>query len=98
MRLQECELEGATTTIPTIRRILMSTKEQKNNTCYENAKQDEPMFTLIARDKLAPEIVREWAYRALASGTPIEKVTEARRVADEMENWQIKNGTRKVPD
>lgn len=75
----------------------MSTKAKGDNTCYENAKPNEPMFTLLARDKLAPEIVREWAYRALAAGTPMEKVTEARRVADEMENWQIENG-RKVPD
>lgn len=31
--------------------------------CYANAKPDEPMFVLLARDKKAPEIVRAWADR-----------------------------------
>lgn len=65
--------------------------------CYENAAEDEPLFVLRAQDILAPEIVREWAFRAVAAGTPIEKVDEARRVADAMENYQITH-RKKVPD
>lgn len=65
--------------------------------CYDKAANDEPLFVLRAQDMLAPEIVREWAYRAQVSGTPIEKVEEARRAADAMEDWQIAN-SKKVPD
>lgn len=75
----------------------MSTKEQGGSKSYEKAAPDEPVFTLRAQDTLAPEVVREWAYRALVAGAPIEKVEEARRVADTMENWQVAN-TKKVPD
>jgi len=65
--------------------------------CYDKAGDEEPLFVLRSTDKLAPEIVREWAYRAMAAGTPMEKVDEARRTADAMENWQLAN-SRKVPD
>lgn len=75
----------------------MSTKLENNNHCYNKAAPDEPIFTLRAQDALAPEIVREWAYRAHILGTPIKKVAEARATADAMENWQIAN-TKKIPD
>ena len=75
----------------------MATKEQGGSSCYEKAAPDEPVFTLRAQDSLAPEVVREWAYRAQVAGTPMEKVQEARAVADAMEQWQIAN-TKKVPD
>lgn len=65
--------------------------------CYDKAADEEPLFVLRAQDKLAPEIVMEWAHRALAAGTPIAKVEEARRCAQEMEEWQIANEA-KVPD
>jgi hypothetical protein len=65
--------------------------------CYDKADADEPLFVLRSTDMLAPEMVREWAYRAMVAGTPIEKVQQARRDADAMEDWQIKN-SKKVPD
>ncbi len=74
----------------------MATKEQ-GDSCYEKAAPDEPIFVLRAQDMLAPEIVREWAYRAAVEGSPREKVDEARRLADRMEDWQIAH-KRKVPD
>jgi hypothetical protein len=74
----------------------MSTKET-GVSCYDKAAADEPVFTLRAQDILAPEIVREWAYRAQVAGTPDAKVEEARKCADEMEQWQIAN-SKKVPD
>ena len=76
--------------------INMTTKEE-GSTCYDKAAPDEPIFVLRAQDMLAPEIVREWAYRALKLGTPLAKVDEARRLADAMENWQIEH-SRKIPD
>jgi hypothetical protein len=67
--------------------------------CYDKAADEEPLFVLRAQDMLAPEMVREWAYRAKVMGTPIEKIDEARRCADQMEDWQISlAGKRKVAD
>lgn len=75
----------------------MATKQDGGTSCYDKAAPDEPIFTLRAQDALAPELVREWAYRAKVAGTPDDKVNEARRCADAMEDWQIAN-TKKVPD
>lgn len=58
----------------------------------------EPLFTLRGQDWIAPEIVREWAFRSLKLGSPLEKVDGARRIADAMENWQIVNDKRKIAD
>lgn len=58
----------------------------------------EPLFTLRAQDWIAPEIIREWAFRSLKLGSPIDKVDGARRIADAMENWQVANDKRKVAD
>ena len=64
---------------------------------YDNAAADEPIFVLRAQDMLAPEIVREWAFRAEHQGSPPDKVAEARHCADQMEQWQIANW-KKIPD
>jgi hypothetical protein len=74
----------------------MSTKS-KGVPCYDNAGENEPIFVLRAQDVLAPELVREWAFRAAHAGTPTEKVAEARMLADTMDDWQIAN-MKKVPD
>ncbi len=74
----------------------MATKSQ-GVSCYDKADKDEPLFVIRAQDSLGPEVVMEWAHRALAAGVPIEKVAEARKVAEEMEEWQT-NNTKKVPD
>jgi hypothetical protein len=58
----------------------------------------EPLFTLRGQDWVAPEIVREWAFRSLKLGSPLDKVDGARRIADAMENWQVANDKRKVAD
>jgi hypothetical protein len=57
----------------------------------------QPVFVLRAQDMIAPEIVREWAYRARRAGVSKEKVEAARKIASEMEDWQIEN-MRKIPD
>ena len=74
----------------------MSTKREGIK-CYENAADDEPLFVLRAQDVLAPEIVREWAFRAAAAGVPAQKVEQARRDADAMEDYQTTH-RKKVPD
>lgn len=58
--------------------------------CYSNAKDDEPMFVLLARDPLAPILVRLWAMlREHLAGNP-SKVQEARDCAVSMEMWRSK--------
>lgn len=57
--------------------------------CYENAAPDEPMFVLLARDPLAPILVRLWSdLREHAAGNP-SKVLEARTCAADMESWRV---------
>lgn len=75
----------------------MASTKKEGVTSFEKADDDEPVFVLRAQDKLAPEIVREWAYRAQCEGAPIAKCDDARRIADAMEQWQIAH-RRKVPD
>lgn len=75
----------------------MTSTKNEGVSALEKAGEDEPLFVLRAQDKLAPEIVREWAYRAQCEGAPLTKCDEARRIADAMEQWQIAN-RRKVPD
>lgn len=55
---------------------------------YDKAAVDEPMFTLLARDPLAPALIRMWAAQMWQQGEKIEKVTEARGIADAMEAWK----------
>lgn len=40
--------------------------------CYANAEPDEPMFVLLARDELAPVVVRIWAALRYGSLTSAE--------------------------
>jgi hypothetical protein len=66
--------------------------------CYFNAKSDEPMFVLLARDITAPLMVRHWAnYREsqILMGTKPRSdsrmIIEARKCADDMEEWKKNN-------
>lgn len=70
--------------------------------CYESADPDEPMFVLLARDELAPDLVRHWAAVYLmkhAKGITfaelpprvIKKHKEAHDCADAMEAWLKEN-------
>ncbi len=68
-----------------------------NDKCLEKAGDDEPIFVLRSTDKLAPRVVRHWAWHAEAVGAPAEKVAEARGLADLMEAWQRENYS-KFPD
>ncbi len=59
--------------------------------CLSKAEPDEPIFTLLARDPIAPATIRSWADRAEAAGEKPEKVQEARRCASQMEVWRRLN-------
>lgn len=71
----------------------MGTKNEPGNfDCYGKAEDDEPMFTLLARDPLAPALVRLWAdLRTLTRGESA-KVEEAQQCAEAMEDWQRAQG------
>lgn len=75
----------------------MGTKSNPSDfDCYANAEDDEPMFVLLARDKLAPGVVRRWAKRYLKKHTEaltlspqvLAKHAAAIQCAKAMEAWQ----------
>lgn len=67
----------------------MSTKNNPGTfDCYAKAAPDEPMFILLARDPLAPELVRLWAERRLEQGEDFEKAGAAHLCAYAMEKWR----------
>jgi len=47
--------------------------------CYTNAEPDEPMFVLLARDELAPALVRIWAM--VRDGAPLDMVESQLSIA-----------------
>ena len=60
-------------------------------------KEDEPVFLLRAKDKLAPGTLRFWANMLEeAKGDPIA-IAAARKHAEVMKQWQKENGS-KFPD
>lgn len=59
--------------------------------CYASAQEDEPIFVLLARDPLAPKLVRQWAANRSAMTGLSDKVIEALRAADQMEEWRAEN-------
>lgn len=60
---------------------------------------DEPVFTLAARDILAPETIRFWLEQAEAEGVPEDKLRRARMHLVAIEEFQIAHPERtKVPD
>ncbi len=71
----------------------MSTKS-RGVSCYDKAGENEPLFVLRAQDQLADLVVRYWADLAQRAGVRQELLSEARKVADEMQQWPA----RKIPD
>lgn len=56
--------------------------------CYDKAEPDEPMFVLLARDPLAPDLVDLWAKTRAQLRSPGDpKVIEARGCAEAMRQW-----------
>lgn len=60
--------------------------------CYEKAKDDEPMFTLLARDTDAPLLIRLWvAIKAKHGNVDVDKLQEAKICAQDMDDWLDEN-------
>lgn len=64
------------------------------DSCLDKLKPGEPFFVLRAQDKLAPDIIREWAIKAKSYGLPMDKYQEALDTASAMDQWT----NRKYPD
>ena len=65
------------------------------NDCYDKAADDEPVFTLRAKDPSMPEAILLWCAVRVADGENTwgdEKILEALRCADDAEEWRT--GTR----
>lgn len=62
----------------------MATKHDDG--CFQKAEDDEPLFTLLARDPLAPFLVRLWG--ALRETRGEEGAGDARVTAHEMDTWR----------
>lgn len=67
----------------------MATKHDDG--CFQKAEDDEPLFTLLARDPAAPLLVRDWARHAVTMGQPQERIDEALQCADAMDEWRNRN-------
>lgn len=74
--------------------------------CYSRALPDEPMFTLLARDPRAPQLLREWAdlrradiIKGERSEDDLRMCQEADECADQMEEWRkLNEGIWRMPD
>lgn len=73
----------------------METKANPNpNGCLAKALSDEPFFVLLARDLIAPTVIRAWADRRAQLGVvgdrrqDAEQLQEALETADAMEKWR----------
>lgn len=77
----------------------MGTKNEPGRyDCYAAAEPDEPMFVLLARDPLAPIVVRLWAMLREREhgqgGDDAAKQREAFALADAMGQWRMRRGMR----
>src|SRR5271167_4124368 len=63
---------------------------------HAKAEPDEPTFTLLARDPMAPVLIRMWAAQRWAEHDDPEKIAEARACADAMDRWRAQRGSSPV--
>lgn len=59
--------------------------------CYERKLEDEPHFTLLARDPDAPEILRQWALARIKRLGDNDEWEHVLYLADEFEEWRRAN-------
>lgn len=71
---------------------------ERGEGCLGRSQDDEPVFILVARDRLAADIVRQWAFEAKSLQVNQDKVAEAYDLADQMDAWREAHGGGKTPD
>lgn len=59
---------------------------KSNDKCFQNADEDEPIFTIRAQDKTAPDTVQDWINRNPQA--PDAKLAEAYGCIQDMYAWQ----------
>lgn len=59
----------------------------------KHAPDDEPVFLLRAKDKAAPNVIREWARQHRQNGGGWSTAENAIRQAEAMEAWQREHGS-----
>lgn len=64
----------------------MATKHTDD--CFHKAEDDEELFTLLARDPIAPVLVRIWVALSDPSRQPLARINEAARCATKMDDWR----------
>jgi len=57
------------------------------NSCWNKARDDEPIFTLRAKDLLSSGFVLHWAHTADLLGCSENKVLNARKTSKNMVEW-----------
>ncbi|MGH7748788.1 MAG: hypothetical protein ACREQ5_29105, partial [Candidatus Dormibacteria bacterium] len=62
--------------------------------CLGKAADHEPVFVLRAKDRFAPYLIRCWAAEVQAAAGPSEKADHPLQLADQMEQWQRKFGSK----
>lgn len=73
----------------------MATKrEEIESGCLSKTDDDDLVFVLLDRDKLAASTIRYWAAIAHRHGVPLEKIKKAEALADRMEQ----RVDRRLPD
>ena len=65
--------------------------------CLGRCADDEPVFVIVGRDRLAPIVVNHWINLAEAVGSTKAKIGGARRDMAAIREWQDAHGS-KVPD
>ena len=78
-------------------RVLLNAFSQAQTDPFVRAADDEPLFVLRAKDRVAPAAVRDWAERARKVGAPEARWSEAMDCARRMEAWAKVHGS-KDPD
>lgn len=76
----------------------MTKLEELEKGTLSRATDDEPIFVLRAKDKLAARTILFWTDIATLAGVSFEKVNEARDFMRVMEKWAEENGGTKTPD
>lgn len=74
--------------------------------CLAHSHDDEPVFTLVGRDRFAADLVRRWADDVERTSVNMgemtsqrrEKIAEARRLAIAMDEWRAAHHGGKIPD
>lgn len=74
------------------------TREQAIEYLQTKIGEDEPVFILRARDRVAEKTIRQWAQNARDAGASHERFEGGMAVALEMGRWRAANGGGKVPD